>query len=346
FTGKFTQEEEEEQVAEFMMQDDGASLFDQLLNSNVSESAEHDLFGEICSAVSSDASMVTETDTSLFASEQAYCERALGYLKASGQTIQYETLPDNTLSLVAPEELRRRFNQLPPEIAPENWQLYLSQDKTVITDAIARARGEQHAWPDVQYLWQINPVVQWLDDKISSAFGRHQAPVIRLPYLLEPDEDHFILSGLFPNRKSHPMVNPWIVVSFNRESLIGSQPFAEFLQRHPQLSNKLTNSGGKDRNHQRQQDLLEAAIAHAREVFIHDRNAFETHINQQLNEHLQKLDVLRGRQLSQLELDFADNKQQLSVKQSRKEQRQREIEHNFDSYIEWIEDTMTTEKEP
>ncbi|MFG3824732.1 ATP-dependent helicase, partial [Escherichia coli] len=107
FTGKFTQEEEEEQVAEFMMQDDGASLFDQLLNSNVSESAEHDLFGEICSAVSSDASMVTETDTSLFASEQAYCERALGYLKASGQTVQYETLPDNTLSLVAPEELRR-----------------------------------------------------------------------------------------------------------------------------------------------------------------------------------------------------------------------------------------------
>ncbi|HCK6317197.1 TPA: hypothetical protein N0T69_004824, partial [Salmonella enterica] len=49
---------------------------------------------------------------------------------------------------------------------------------------------------------------------------------------------------------------------------------------------------------------------------------------------------------SQLELDFADNKQQLSVKQSRKEQRQREIEHNFDSYIQWIEDTMTTEKEP
>ncbi|EDM7419278.1 ATP-dependent helicase, partial [Salmonella enterica subsp. enterica serovar Idikan] len=94
------------------------------------------------------------------------------------------------------------------------------------------------------------------------------------------------------------------------------------------------------------QDLLEAAIAHARDVFVHDRNAFEERINQQLNEHLQKLDVLRGRQLNQLELDFADNKQQLSVKQSRKEQRQREIEHNFDSYIQWIEDTMTTEKEP
>lgn len=60
----------------------------------------------------------------------------------------------------------------------------------------------------------------------------------------------------------------------------------------------------------------------------------------------EKLDVLKGRQLKQLDLDFADNKQLESVKQNRKEQRQREIEHNFESYLEWIQDTMTTEKEP
>ena len=192
----------------------------------------------------------------------------------------------------------------------------------------------------------INPVVQWLDDKMQSAFGRHQAPVIRLPHLFSPDEDHFILSGLFPNRKSHPMVNSWLVVSFNLEQLTGSLPFAEFLANNPQLGRRLTNAGGEQRNHQRQQQLLEKAIAHARDVFAHDRQAFEDKINKQLNEHLIKLEKLKGRQISQLELDFAENKQQESVKQSRKEQRQREIEHNFNSYIEWIEDTMTTEKEP
>lgn len=348
FTGKFTQEEEEEQVADHMMQgsDNGADLFEQLLNSNVGESAEHDLFSELSNVVSNDIQSLTATDTSLFADEQTYCEKALGYLKASGQRIQYETLPDNTLSLVAPEELRRRFNQLPPEITPENGQLYLSQDKKVITDSIIRSRGEQHAWPDIHYLWQINPVVQWLDDKMQSAFGRHQAPVIRLPHLFSPDEDHFILSGLFPNRKSHPMVNSWLVVSFNLDQLTGSLPFAEFLANNPQLGKKLTNAGGEQRNHQRQQQLLEKAIDHARDVFAHDRQAFEDKINQQLNEHLEKLEKLKGRQIGQLEMDFAENKQQESVKQSRKEQRQREIEHNFNSYIEWIEDTMTTEKEP
>lgn len=348
FTGKFTQEEEEELVAGYMMQgsDNGASLLDELLNSNVGESAEHDLFSELSNAVSNDIQSLTATDTSLFTDEQTYCEKALGYLKASGQRIQFETLPDNTLSLVAPEELRRRFNQLPPEITPENGQLYLSQDKKVITDSIIRSRGEQHAWPDIHYLWQINPVVQWLDDKMQSAFGRHQAPVIRLPHLFSPDEDHFILSGLFPNRKSHPMVNSWLVVSFNLDQLTGSLPFAEFLANNPQLGRKLTNAGGELRNHQRQQQLLEKAIERARDVFAHDRQAFEDKINQQLTEHLEKLDVLRKRQIGQLELDFAENKQQESVKQSRKEQRQREIEHNFNSYIEWIEDTMTTEKEP
>lgn len=348
FTGKFTQEEEEQQVAGYMMQgsDNGASLFDELLNSNVGESAEHDLFSELSNVVSDDIQSLTATDTNLFADEQTYCEKALGYLKASGQRIQFETLPDNTLSLVAPEELRRRFNQLPPEITPENGQLYLSQDKKVITDSIIRSRGEQHAWPDIHYLWQINPVVQWLDDKMQSAFGRHQAPVIRLPHVFSPDEDHFILSGLFPNRKSHPMVNSWLVVSFNLDQLTGSLPFAEFLANNPQLGKKLTNAGGEQRNHQRQQQLLGKAIDHARDVFAHDRQAFEDKINQQLNEHLEKLDVLRKRQIGQLELDFAENKQQESVKQNRKEQRKREIEHNFDSYIEWIEDTMTTEKEP
>lgn len=348
FTGKFTQEEEEQQVAGYMMQgsDNGASLFDELLNSNVGESAEHDLFSELSNVVSDDIQSLTATDTSLFADEQTYCEKALGYLKASGQRIQFETLPTKILSLVAPEELRRRFNQLPPEITPENGQLYLSQDKKVITDSIIRSRGEQHAWPDIHYLWQINPVVQWLDDKMQSAFGRHQAPVIRLPHLFSPDEDHFILSGLFPNRKSHPMVNSWLVVSFNLDQLTGSLPFAEFLANNPQLGRKLTNAGGELRNHQRQQQLLEKAIDHARDVFAHDRQAFEDKINQQLNEHLEKLDVLRKCQIGQLELDFAENKQQESVKQSRKEQRQREIEHNFNSYIEWIEDTMTTEKQP
>lgn len=348
FTGKYSQEEEEQQVADFMLRDDadGASLFDALLSSNAAEPDEFDLFGELCNSVSVDSTVATATDTSLFASELAYCEKALGYLKASGQTVQFDTLPNKTLSLVAPDELRRRFAQLPPEITPDNWQLYLSQDKNVITEAIASARGEQHAWPQVHYLWQINPVVQWLDDKMQAAFGRHQAPVIRMSQSLSPDEDHFILSGVFPNRKSHPVVNPWLVVSFNRETLTGSVPFARFVEEYPQLGGKLANAGGEQRNHDRQQQLLAAAIDHAREVFAHDRTAFETHINQRLTEQLEKLDELKGRQLKQLELDFADNKQQESVKTSRKEQRQREIDHNFDSYLEWIQETMTTEKEP
>lgn len=349
FTGKYSQEEEEQQTAEFMLQgaQDGASLFDMLLNHNASEQDQPgDLLGALSNQVSQDASRLTTQDLSLFASEQAYCETALGYLKQAGQRVQYQHLPDGCLSLVAPDDLRRRFAQLPPEIEPDNWQLLLSEDKQVINRAIIAARGEQHAWPSIHYLWQINPVVQWLDDKVQAAFGRHQAPVLRMSHAMNADEDHFILSGLFPNRKSHPMVNPWLVVSFKQAQFVGSQPFADFVAQQPALSSKLSNPGGAQRNHQRQQDLLREAIDHARSVFVQKRNAFETEINLRLTAQLEKLDALKSRQLQQLTLDFAGNKQAETVKQSRQAQRQREIEHNFESYIEWIEETMTTEKEP
>ncbi len=348
FTGKYSQEEEEQQLSDFMLRDDadGTSLFEALLNSNVADDHGHDFFADLANVVSSSTADATTSDTSLFDNEQAYCEKALGLLKASGQSVQFERLPDGTLSLVAPDDLRRRFSQLPPEVEPDNWQLYLSQDKQVITDAITRSRGEQHAWPSIHYLWQINPVVQWLDDKMQAAFGRHQAPVVRLPHIFSADEDHFVLSGLFPNRKSHPMVNPWLVVSFNRESFAGSMTFAEFVAANPKISSKLSNAGGSERNHERQQQLLLAAIEHAKTVFMQERNSFEQRINVRLSEQLEKLDLLKGRQLQQLELAFAENKQQDSIKQSRKEQRQREIEQNFKNYLDWIQDTMTTEKEP
>ena len=62
FTGKYSQEEEEQQTADFMLQgaQDGASLFDMLLNHNASEQDQPgDLLGALSNQVSHDASRLT-----------------------------------------------------------------------------------------------------------------------------------------------------------------------------------------------------------------------------------------------------------------------------------------------
>jgi len=53
-----------------------------------------------------------------------------------------------------------------------------------------------------------HPVVQWINDKVTSSFRRQQAPVITLEENLAEGETVFIMSGLIPNRKGiHLFIN-------------------------------------------------------------------------------------------------------------------------------------------
>ncbi|MGL5336779.1 MAG: helicase-related protein, partial [Enterovibrio sp.] len=351
FTRAYSQEEEEAQVVEHMMHDDMdfdvATLLDTFYNQNSAQKDE-DLFAGFENNVSStqEGDDLAQT-VSLFKDDTDYCERALKYLNQQGQKLKYE-VDKNVISLFAPKDLCQRFKFLPTEIQPKEengYTLYLSNQRDVINQEIVRCRSEQTAWPKIQYLWPINPVSQWLGDKMMGAFGRHQAPVLRIPALFASDEDHFVLSGLFPNRKSHPVVNPWLVVSFDNNELTGIELFEDFIQRHPFHTAVLSNRGG-ERSHERQEALLSQAIDNVQPYLLKLRNTKEAELNQKLTEQMEKLDKLRGKQIKQLELEFGDSAQAEKIVNDKKAQRQREIDQIFDDYLHWIEDTMTTESSP
>lgn len=352
FTRAYSQEEEEAQIADQMMSDDisfdPADWIDNFYSQN-GEQQEEDLFAGFANDVSNaQEGDDTAQAVSLFKDDVDYCEHALKYLNQQGQKLKYEVDNKGVVSLFAPKDLRQRFKFLPTEIQPKeenNHTLYLSNRLDVINQEIIRCRSEQTAWPKIQYLWPINPVSQWLGDKMMGAFGRHQAPVLRMPALFESYEDHFVLSGLFPNRKSHPVVNPWLVVSFEDGELTGIERFEDFIQRYPFHQQVLSNKGG-ERSHERQEALLSQAIDAVRPYLLQLRNEKEAELNQKLNQQMEKLDKLRDKQMKQLELDFGDSKQAEKIVNDKKAQRQREIEQIFDEYLRWIEDTMTTETSP
>ena len=89
------------------------------------------------------------------------------------------------------------------------------------------------------------------------------------------------------------------------------------------------------------QELLPKAVQQARDYMSEERKAFEEVINKKLNEQLRALERLKGKQYRQLELFYTDQRQL-----SKKEQHRREIDRKFDEFIEWVEDTMTTENNP
>ncbi len=249
------------------------------------------------------------------------------------------------ISLIAPDDLRHRFSMLSREVIPENWQFILTDDLNVIRDEIERCRQDEDAWPKIHYLWPQHPVMEWLQDRMLVAFGRHKAPVIELLQGLQANEAVFVISGQIPNRKSHPLIYEWVAVCFKGGVFQKVEPFAETLQR-TQLGHHPLPNKNRETSYDSLIKLLPQAVQEAKQSILDVRSQFEEEINQKLDHQIADLERLRKKQVVQLELVFETSKELESVKTGKRKQKLDYIDEVFDDYIQWIEDTLTTEKQP
>ena len=286
-----------------------------------------------------------KTMSSFFADDYQYLKAAVEYIKQK-ETLQTDFNDvDQTVELTATEELKHRLRYtLPREVWPKDDTFVLSTDTDDIQDEIKRSRKDENAWPRIHYLWQLNPVLEWINDKVIAGFGRHEAPVLSLGGALAAEETIFIISGLIPNLKGHPLVHRWYGVTFQGKYFDKTEPFDKILAKTGLGKSSFANPEvGVDIESIR--NLLPLAIKQARLHISEERNAFEDKINEKLEENLKALDRLKGKHYRQLEL-FYENKKQQGRHQHRKDQQKREIDRKFDEFIKWVEETMTTEDNP
>jgi superfamily II DNA or RNA helicase len=274
---------------------------------------------------------------SLFADDFAYAEAAIGYLRNAG-AVGADIYPkEKRIDLTPNDELKSRFRFLPREVWPDDGLFILSADKDAIQKEIKRSRKDETAWPRIHYLWELNPVVDWINDKLHAVFRRHEAPVLELPSVLSEDEVVFLMSGLIPNRKSHPLVHRWFGVGFKNGKTVGVEPLEAVIGKTGLGTRGFPNAGGEVAL-DGVKGLLPEAVESAKAWMRERRKEFEDEINVKLNERLEALDRLREKQHRQLEFDFGESRQ--------KDVKRRRIDKIFDGYMEWIEDTMTTEDDP
>ena len=295
---------------------------------------------------------------SLYASDLHYCKAALHQLRSKqsrattgdeqplGRALRFEVNRDSeTLTLDAPPDLVARYSYLPPEVLPDHQRLVLTTNRRRMAEAVEESRRAESTWPSLHYLWRLSPVVTWLNDRMLAAFGRHQAPILAGVPGLSPYESVFVFSGLVPNRKSHPLVYDWIAVAFRT----GEDPrlirLDELLERtglaREPLANRQTSVDVSAIS-----GLLPHAVTKARSYFVDRRNAFEATINVKLDEEVNALDNFKARRQQQLQVALDMSNQAEQIKLSRYDQGCRETQAIHDAYLEWIEDTMTTEPRP
>ena len=348
---------EEEKVTEQAVADgETASHFDSRLTPGSNEG--DDLLalflgtGGEAAPASDERSELPPPPKSLYESDLRYCEAALTRLQersraGAGNDLRFEAKRTSaTMTLDAPEDLRHRFGYFPREIVPENWRFVLTSDRSRMNDAIAESRHNEATWPRQHYLWRLHPVVAWLNDRMLAAFGRHEAPVLAGVPGLPPDETVFVISGLVPNRKSHPLVYEWVGVTFRGERFESLTTFDDVIERTGLGGATPIANRGLSVDVEALARLLPAAIEEARRYIVERRNQFETVINAKLDEELKSLEQLRARRFAQIELKLEQSTQPAVHKAHREERARRDINEVFDDYWEWIEDTMTTEETP
>jgi len=347
-------EAEEKITAHAVAGGEDAERFDERLERGAAEGSEGGnllalFLGENgAAAPEAETAPAPEAPLSLFPNEFAWCEAALDRLRVrDGDAVaHFEAHRESaTLTLDAPEDLRHRFASFPREVAPKNWRFTLTTDRHRMAQAITESRREETAWPAVHYLWRLNPVVGWLGDRMLAAFGRREAPILAGIPGLAPNEAVFVASGLVPNRKGHPLVYEWVAVAYQSGRFESLLPFRDLLDRTGLGRREIPNRGLLV-DEEGLRKCLPDAVERARRWFADRRTEFEGDINPKLNEELAALDELKRRQHARIEEMLTTSRRPETIKQGLAAQQRQQINEVFGEYLDWVQDTMTTEKHP
>lgn len=278
----------------------------------------------------------------LFDNDFDYARNALAWLQDERNITLDLQQENNTLWLTAPEDLRLRRYQLPREAWPEHGKFVLSTDLDRINSELKRCReAEDSAWPAVHYLWPQHPVMEWLDDRMLGAFGRHTAPVIRLPQQLEQDEHWILLQGSYPNRRGQMYLQAWCAVHIRNGQVINNLELPDFLK---QLDLRQPVNPGYQLDTSALSKLLPQAIEQARKQLKAQREQHEQASNERLQVHYDALDKLKAEHQRQLDIDFAERTDTRGLQL--REQKSHEIDRLFDDYLDWLENTQLTDEQP
>lgn len=284
---------------------------------------------------------------SMFRDDLDYCKEGLEMLREEHLGLNFDVdLGLGSLSLDATGDLQRRFtSSFPHEVWPQDWRFELTTDKETMRRAISDSRRNEQDWPRKHYLWRQNPVVEWLDDRMMAAFGRHEAPVLTgVPGLLD-GEVAFAFSGLVPNRKSHPTVCVWGAVLFRGGNFHECISLESLLERTA-LNQRQVPNRNLDQDLRQLRGLLGEAVRQARAWVARERASFDKINEPRRNAALQQLQALHERQLQHAQREVAQLKLWNAIKESRLKRKQEDIEESFALLRTWIDDTSVLESQP
>jgi ERCC4-related helicase len=218
-TGLFRAQEEESRLIRDLIA--GRTVDQSLADSRTTGAAFlADLLGQIGAAPTHPE--VPRADVlSLFTSTGDYFEEGLRQVcrPTPEDALSLRRDKDGTIAFEPPADLLYRFRSLPKSYLDEQrilptpttpGRMRITFDKHLADTRLRAARDSAKSqWPNVSYVTDIHPVLDWLTDKILVEIGRHQAPVLAAAV----PQPVFLVQGIASNAIGRPTVVEWMAVS-------------------------------------------------------------------------------------------------------------------------------------
>lgn len=343
FTGFHTPEDEEIAVGKAIEAGTGPEAFGQSFGG--APATDDPFLAALLGQLPSSAGHSTSTEQhiaelpSFFPDDYTWTKAAMAFAQSRSRTaFQVDFVDDRKeIHLYLPEDLRHRLKRLPPEIQTDDKLWVLTADRGAVMREMRACRKEDQRWPRIHLLWQQQPAIEWLQDKILFAFGRQDAPVVAVPGL-KPGESIVLATGILPNRKGHPLIQRWAGLRFDGDALTERIELSGVMERTRFGRDEIPNpAAGGDLPAVKK--LVGPAVDAMRDELKQARRAFDEAVRPELNEQLRRLASFRDARNLQLELRF-EKMSHLRDTEKRK------VANLYEEYKAWIRDTLTTEDHP
>jgi superfamily II DNA or RNA helicase len=263
---------------------------------------------------------------------------------------------------------------LPEEIMADRDYMQMSPDKNFCLQQMRESFQNslsESAWPSTQYLWRLHPIFEWINDKAGLIYKRGEAPLIGLSDGVGPGDIIFVVAGVIPNRKSIPVVSGWFGLHYANGEFKQKITMNQIIERTGFGVRELPNNNLVNDTHaQNAQKLVKDAIERARGIFSQLEAEYSGKTNPLIDEELPKLEELRRRRIKAVKEQHQNGKQQpegdgdlgsgqydrnkdgkgLSKKaeerKNKEEEELRSVEKEFNDFIEFVKNSLETEKNP
>lgn len=342
FMGLYDEEAEMLRVAAAIERGESPDSFDASLQAASGELAFLDgLMGEEGAAPPAQATI--REPLSLFASDFDYLRQAVEHLQREGALPNRPQVDveSQTIAIQPGEDLHRFLSQqLAREMRPDDHRYVLCADRPVVKQAIALARDGDD-WPDVQLLWPLHPLMQWVDYRLMALVGRQKAPAIRVPRGIAEGEALVLIAAVIPNRRGQAMLNDWFAVRVDAAGVVqGVLTLAEVGAATGLGREEFPNAGHPfDANELK--NRLKPALDLAAKRMADIQKAFGIAMKPRVERELESLKRLRSEHMQQLELAFRSGDDPLAQLRERKKQLEaQDTESLFEAYREWTLRTL------